>query len=350
MSLKSFKKIRIIRGLINLKSYQDQHPEPSVVTIGAFDGLHLGHQRVIEQLDNYPGKKIIILFEPVLPKEFFSNNKIPRISRLRDKLIFLDQLEIDAVLLIKFDQKFSELAPQDFIKNILITGLNTRVLIIGDDFKFGFKRAGDFNLLKSQAYFKTYPTETLFKLDPLENPKRVASSWVRELIMAGDFPGVKNLLGRAYCLTGKVGHGDKKGRVLGFPTMNIFLKNPMAVSGVYLVKVSGVNDQIFYGLANVGTRPTLTQGLKRLLEVYLILDLVSPLAGETGLKAEPKAREGAQFNTALNAYGLNISVEFVQKIRDEQKFGSLEGLRAQIEKDLTHAKLLVKMPSYLISN
>ncbi len=315
MSVKKSLNIKIIRGLHNLKNFQIKNSGPSVVTIGAFDGMHLGHQEVINSLKKYPGKKVVIMFEPVLPKEFFSKSPIPRLSRLRDKLIFLDQLGIDAVLAIKFNQRFSEISPDDFIKNILISGLNTRFLIIGDDFRFGFKRAGDFELLKSQTCFQTFSTLTFVK-----DNKRVASSWVRELVMAGDFEGVKNLLGRPYSLSGKVGHGDKKGRVLGFPTLNIFLKKPMAVSGVYLVKVVGIENKIFYGVANIGIRPTLTQGLKRLLEIYLFLG-----------QEEPE----------LNAYGLNISVEFIQKIRDEKKFESLEGLKTQIFQDVCRAKLLL---------
>jgi len=334
MSLNQKLKIKLIRGLHNLKNFKIKNSGPSVVTIGAFDGMHLGHQEVINSLKKYPGKKVVIMFEPVLPKEFFSKSHIPRLSRLRDKLIFLDQLGIDAVLSIKFDQKFSEISPDDFIKNILIAGLDTRFLIIGDDFKFGYQRAGDFEYLKSETYFKTYPTETLLK-----NHKRIASSWVRELVMAGNFEGVKDLLGRAYSLSGKVGHGDKKGRVLGFPTLNIFLSKPMAVSGVYLVKVSGINNQIFYGVANIGTRPTLTQGLKRLLEIHLLLD-VPPCSGGPVCPSYSQAREEGLIP---NCYGLNISVEFIKKIREEKKFESLEALKAQILKDVCYAKSLVNL-------
>lgn len=317
-------KIKIIRGLINLKNFQIKNPGPSVVTIGAFDGMHLGHQEVINSLKKFPGQKVVIMFEPVLPKEFFSKSNIPRLSRLRDKLLFLEKLEIDAVLFIKFDQNFSELSAQDFIKNILISGLDTRFLIIGDDFRFGFKRAGDFELLKSQNYFQTFSTPTF-----LNNHKRVASSWVRECVMAGDFEAVKDLLGRPYSLSGKVSHGDKQGRVLGFPTLNIFLKKPMAVSGVYLVKVVGIENKIFYGVANIGIRPTLTQGLKRLLEVHLIQF------------PEASCRGGPVCLPCC--YGLNISVEFIKKIRDEQKFASLYELKAQILKDISHAKSVIKL-------
>lgn len=291
--------LQLIRGIHNLKNYQG----PSVVTIGAFDGMHLGHQAVIKSLDKFPGKKVVILFEP-LPKEFFSKTNMPRLSRLRDKLKYLKSMGVDAVLCIKFDQKFSELSAQDFIDKILIQGLNTRHLIIGDDFKFGFKRQGDFDLLNTQKSFKTIPTETYE-----QNNKRVASSWVRSAVMSGDFELAKSLLGRPYVLEGKVQHGDKNGRKLGFPTLNIGLSKPMAVSGVYAVKVRGIGNVERLAVANIGTRPTFKLGLRRFLEVHLL-------------------------NFEGDCYGLTISVEFIKKIRDEKRFESLEALKEQIKKDI----------------
>lgn len=296
--------LKLINGLHNLKNYQG----PSVVTIGAFDGMHLGHQSVIQSMQKFPGKKIVILFEP-LPKEFFSQTPIPRLSRLRDKLIILEKLGIDGVLCIKFDPKFSAMTAQEFIQEILIKGLNTQYLIIGDDFKFGFQRQGDFELLKNQKYFKTFPTETFFK-----NNRRVASSWVRSAVMSGDFELAKSLLGRPYVLHGKVQHGDKNGRKLGFPTLNIGLSKPMAVSGVYEVMVHGIDkNQALLGVANVGTRPTLKLGFRRFLEVHL-LDFQG------------------------DCYGQKIAVEFIRKIRDEKKFESLEALKNQIQADIHSVK------------
>lgn len=295
-------KIKLIRGLRNLKYYP---AAPSVVTIGAFDGLHLGHQAVLDSLKKYPNyRKVVILFEP-LPKEFFSNTPIPRLSRLRDKLIFLDQFGVDTVLCLRFDQDFSEMTAENFIKKILIEGLNTKYLLIGDDFKFGFKQAGDFNLLKQQTAFETFPTPTFLK-----EGRRVASSWVRSAVMAGDFELAEFLLGRPYLLNGKVQHGDKNGRKLGFPTLNIGLSQPMAVQGVYEVRVSGIiPNQELLGVANVGTRPTFKLGVRRFLEVHLL-----------------------DFNQ--DCYGKKIAVRFVRKIRDEKRFESLEALKNQIKIDI----------------
>lgn len=294
--------MQLIRGLHNLHRYQG----PSIVTVGAFDGMHLGHQAVLGQLESSDFKSVVILFEP-LPKEFFSKQPMKRLSRLRDKLLFLEEAGIDAVLCIHFDQKFSEMTAEQFIQVVLKDGLDTQHLIIGDDFRFGHKRQGDFALLQQQS-FSCEPTQTY-----LLSEQRVSSSRVRSAVIDGDFVEAKRLLGRPYALSGKVSHGDKNGRKWGFPTLNIGLSHEMAVSGVYAVQVEGLANKPWPGVANVGVRPTVSQGMRRFLEVHLL-----------------------DFDG--DCYGKPITVEFVEKIRDEVRFESLGELKAQIGRDIDSAR------------
>lgn len=299
--------MKLIRGLINLKNQEKQ----SVVTIGAFDGLHLGHQAVMSQMDQYPYQKVVILFEPQ-PKEFFSQTQTPRLSRLRDKLLFLEQQGVDAALCIRFNQAFSKMSAQRFVDEVLVDKLNCQALIVGDDFCFGHQRKGDFQMLQADGRFEVQSTQTL-----KENAIRVSSSRVRQAVMDGDFARVATLLGRPYTLSGKVAHGDKVGRTWGFPTLNIGLSKPMAVHGVYVVKVHGITEQHLNGVANVGTRPTVKMGLRRFLEVHLL-----DFTGE--------------------CYGKKIEVEFLAKLRDERRFESTDLLKNQIQDDINKTKLYFK--------
>lgn len=296
--------MQLIRGLQNLHHYTG----PSIVTIGAFDGLHAGHQAVLQQLKESPYKSVVILFEP-LPKEYFAKQPIKRLSRLRDKLHYLKASGIDAVLCIRFNERFSQMTAQQFIDVVLLQGLNTEHLIVGDDFRFGFKRQGDFTLLQQQG-FRCESTNTY-----LIDDQRVSSSRVRNAVIAGEFSEAKKLLNRSYALSGKVQHGDKNGRKWGFPTLNIGLSHEMAVSGVYAVRVNGLADGPLNGVANVGVRPTVSQGLRRFLEVHLL-----------------------DFDG--DCYGREIVVDFIEKIRDEVRFASLDELKAQISLDVDRAKVI----------
>lgn len=295
--------MKLIRGLTNLKALT----APSVVTIGAFDGLHLGHQAVLEQLDTYPYQKVVILFEPQ-PKEYFSKQPAPRLSRLRDKLNFLAQQGVDIAVCIRFNADFANITAAQFIDDILIKKLNCKTLVVGDDFRFGHKRLGDFDLLQADKRFDVVPTQT-FQIDNA----RVSSSRVRDAVLSGDFTQAEVLLGRAYSLSGKVAHGDKVGRQWGFPTLNIGLSKPMVVSGVYVVQVHGLAKAPLKGVANVGVRPTVGQGMRRFLEVHLL-------------------------NFSGDCYGQKIAVDFIHKIRDEQRFESLDALKVQIANDVEKAK------------
>jgi riboflavin kinase/FMN adenylyltransferase len=306
--------MRLIRGLHSLALFK----RPCVATIGVFDGLHRGHHAVIEQVKckarELKVPSVVILFEPQ-PFEFFHpDTAAPRLTRLRDKLMILKNWQVDYVLCLRFDATLAQLSPQDFIQKILIDGLHVKHLVVGDDFRFGKGRMGDFELLCQQKHFTVQDTKTL-----LQAGQRISSTQVRTAIAAGDFAKAEQLLGRSYVLHGKVQHGDKRGRQLGFPTLNIGSLKPMVVHGVYAVKVYGIGNQVLNGVANVGRRPTV-DGIKRLLEVYL-LDF-------TG-----------------DCYGRSICVEFVAKIRDEQKFTSLELLKQQIQQDVAEVKLFFSSKS-----
>ena len=265
----------------------------------------------MSQMDQYPYQKVVILFEPQ-PKEFFSQTQTPRLSRLRDKLLFLEQQGVDAALCIRFNAQFSQMSAQQFIDEVLVEKLNCKALIVGDDFHFGHGRTGNFDLLAQDGRFEVQSTQTL-----KENAIRVSSSRVREAVMEGDFARAATLLGRPYTLSGKVAHGDKVGRTWGFPTLNIGLSKAMAVHGVYVVKVHGINAQALNGVANVGTRPTVKMGLRRFLEVHLL-----DFTGE--------------------CYGKKIEVEFLAKLRDETRFESVDALKAQIQRDVNATKCYFK--------
>ena len=303
--------MQLIRGLHNLT----QPISPSVVTIGNFDGIHLGHQHVLEQLKaaamqrNLPST--VVIFEPQ-PTEFFAPDKAPkRLSRFREKLVYLKSKQIDYLLCLKFNRDLAELYAQDFVKQILVERLNTRHLVIGDDFRFGKNRSGDFKFLQDcgERYgFAVERSDTL-----LIEGHRVSSTRIRECIQNDDFEQAAGLLGRPYTLSGKVCHGQKLGRELGFPTINIKMGDKtLIVKGIFAVSVKGIDNRVLKGVASIGTRPTVN-GVDTILEVF-ILDFDQ------------------------DVYGYCVDVEFLHKIRDELKFDSLQELKINIEQDTVKAK------------
>jgi len=303
--------MQLIRGLHNLT----QPITASVVTIGNFDGIHLGHQHVLEQLKdvaiqhNLPST--VIIFEPQ-PIEFFAPARAPkRLSRFREKLAYLKLKQIDNLLCLKFNRDLAELYAEDFVKQILVERLNTRHLVIGDDFRFGKNRSGDFQYLKDcgeQYGFAVENTDTL-----LIDGARVSSTRIRECIQKDDFGQAAGLLGRPYTLSGKVCHGQKLGRELGFPTINIKMGDKtLIVKGIFAVLVKGIDNRVLPGVASIGTRPTIN-GVDTILEVF-ILDFDQ------------------------DVYGYCVDVEFLHKIRDEEKFDSLQELKIHIEQDTVKAK------------
>jgi len=286
---------------------------PSVVSIGNFDGLHLGHQHVIATLLNKSKElslpSTVVTFEP-LAKEFFAPNSVERISSVEERTQLLFELGVDQVLCIDFTADFAARTPLSFVKDVLIDGLGVRYLSVGDDFRFGKNRTGDFALLQefgSKYNFSVNAHDT-FEFDG----SRVSSGRVRVALKEGDFTLAEQLLGRPYSIQGVVTKGQQMGRTLNFPTANIVLADTlMAVNGVYAVTVylDGVQ---FYGVANVGKRPTVG-GKENRLEVFI-------------------------FDFDRDIYGAQLRVEFRHKIRDEQKFASLDELKAQIATDSRSAK------------
>ena len=300
--------------ICNIHNIKTKH-KGCVATIGNFDGLHQGHQRVIQSLIKL-GKQLnlptcVILFEPH-PQEFFYAGKAPaRLMRLREKIKLLQFLAIDRVLCLRFNKRLAECSAEEFVKKILVDKLGIKGLIVGDDFRFGRGREGDFPFLQKlgQEYgFKVFSTPTLL----FEN-ERIGSSRVRNAVWKANFKLAALLLGRPFTLSGRIIYGDQRGRLLGFPTANIGLhRQAIPLQGVFIVNVYGLAETSFAGIANCGKRPTVN-GVKNLLEVHL-------------------------FDFDQNIYGRFIEIEFLKKIRDEKKFDNLEALKQQITKDVAIAK------------
>ncbi len=302
--------MKLIRGLYNLR----QPLAASAVTIGNFDGVHRGHQLVISQLQRVAAEAslatVVIIFEPQ-PIEYFAPDKAPkRLSRFREKIAYLKAQKIDYLLCLHFDHNLAQQSAEDFVQKILLDSLDTRHLVIGDDFHFGKNRQGNFDfLLQNSARFgfTVDETETL-----MQDGERVSSTRVRHCIEQGDFEKARELLGRPYSLSGRVAHGQKLGRQLGYPTINIKMGDKtLIVKGIFAVRVKGIDNRVLEGVASIGTRPTVA-GVDTILEVY-ILDFDQ------------------------DVYGCSVEVEFLHKIRDEQKFDSLEELTVNIGRDTENA-------------
>lgn len=284
-----------------------------VATIGNFDGVHLGHQALIKKTVerakalNLPS--VIILFEPH-PKEFFLKADCPpRIQRLSDKLLKLKAFGLDYIYVMSFTAATASQTPDQFIEATLQNALHVKELIVGEDFRFGKERAGSIQDLQAAGI------QTVI-VSAIEKEGRVSSSRIRTLLQTGEFVKAADLLGDSYKVAGRVTHGAKQGRLLGFPTLNLALSKQMPLSGVYAVKVSGLDQAAKIGVANIGRRPTINPLLHPLLEVY-VLDY----QGE--------------------AYQKRICVEFLYKVRDEKKFASLDELKAQIAADIEFVKCKV---------
>lgn len=288
-----------------------------VATIGNFDGLHIGHQKIIQTLKQKASEMslplIIISFEP-LPAEFFMPDPPARIYPMRDKVRLLKKLGVDHYLCLKFDAKFSAQQAENFIQDTLLDKLNVRYLAVGDDFRFGFKRRGDFHLL--QKIGKTAGMTVVDTATCKLNHERISSTRIRKHLEAAEIKQANELLGINYKLSGRVRHGDKRGRTIGFPTLNLKIPNNIAPRrGVYAVKVTGLNDSFIKGVANLGTRPTVN-GSENRLETHL-------------------------FDFDQDVYGKYICVELLEFIRQEKRFEDFETLKAQILDDAKQAKLIL---------
>ncbi|MGY8867665.1 MAG: bifunctional riboflavin kinase/FAD synthetase [Methylophagaceae bacterium] len=295
---------KIIRGFHNLSPSS----EGCVATIGNFDGVHLGHQAVLSQLalkgDMLGLPATVITFEPQ-PTEFFLPAKAPpRLSRFREKVEALRSYSIEQLCVLRFNEVLAGMSANDFIQKLLVKGLNVRYLVVGDDFKFGKDRKGDFALLKKMGEEHNFQVVNMHTFAIAET--RVSSTRIRQALTAGDLMLAQTLLGHPYKMSGRVAHGDKRGRTLGYPTANIHLhRAKVPLTGVYAVRLYGLEDEPIEGIANVGVRPTIGEG-NTLLEVHL-------------------------FDFNKDIYGENVQVYFLHKVRDEKKFDGLPALVAQIE-------------------
>lgn len=310
--------MELIRGLHNLRP---KHRD-CVATIGAFDGIHHGHRAVLEQLvakaKELGVPSCIIVFEP-LPREYFAPVESPaRLTSFRERWMQLEACGIDRVLRIRFDQALSELSAEDFIEKVFVQGLGIRYVVVGDDLRFGHDRRGDFSLLRrvgAKHNFEVVDTSTL-RL----GEERVSSTRLRQALESSDFELAESLLGRPYYICGKVVVGQQLGRTLGFPTANIQLRRfRAALSGVYAVEVKGLGGELLPAVANCGTRPTVDDGIKAILEVHLL-----------------------DFNADI--YGKTLQVIFRKKIRDEKKFAGLDELKANIQADANTAREFFGLP------
>ncbi len=298
--------MEFIRSISQLRPRHHQ----CVATIGNFDGVHRGHQAIIQQVKttslnlNLPAT--VIIFEPQ-PQEFFTPEKAPtRLTRLREKLIALRHYGVDRVLCLRFSKKFANFEPNDFIQQVLIQSLGIKHLVIGDDFHFGKQRQGGYQTLYDAAKLYQFKIEKqhTFAIDG----ERVSSTRIRHLLAQGHIQFASELLGRPYMLSGRVVYGQQRGRTIGFPTANIFLhRHKSPLHGVFAVQVYGIEQHPLKGIANLGMRPTVN-GSHLLLEVHL-------------------------FDFKQTIYGKYVEVEFINKIRDERKFTDLEQLKQQIEQD-----------------
>ncbi len=303
--------MELIRGLHNIRP---QH-QGCVLTIGKFDGVHRGHQAVLTNVIRKARQMglpaTVMVFEPQ-PEELFSPEHAPaRISVLRDKYQMLSALGVDRLLCVRFNREFANQSAESFIHDLLVERLGVRFLVVGDDFRFGKGRQGDFTMLREVGQrdgFDVASTRS-FRMHNC----RISSTAIREALDAGNFARAEEMMGRPFAIRGKVVHGDKKGRTIGFPTANVFMNRcNTPIHGVFAVRV-GINKQMYNGVANVGSRPTVS-GTRTLLEVHL-------------------------FNFSGSLYGQPIVVYPVAKLRDERKFETFEDLKEQIKQDAEAAQL-----------
>ena len=294
----------------------ERAPTASVLTIGNFDGIHLGHQALLRLLTNKARAlglpAVVLTFEPH-PREFFAPQKAPpRLASLREKLLLLDAAGVNMTRIVHFNARFAALSAQQFIDRVLVNGLQVRHLIIGDDFCFGAGRKGDFAMLKAAGEHKGFVVEAMST--HAFAGERVSSSAVREALAQGDLDRAARLLGRPYSIAGRVVHGEKIGRAIGFPTANIQLKGRQPpLSGVYTVEVEGLAPGPVPGVASIGVRPTVDDSGRPTLEVHL-------------------------FDWTADCYGAHLRVHFLHKQRDEEKYDSVNALSAQIALDARSAR------------
>lgn len=294
---------------------------PCALTIGNFDGVHRGHQAMLALLTNEARHRglpaCVMSFEPH-PRDYFARlggqpDAAPhRIATLRDKLAELQRCGIDRVVVARFDQRFAAQSPEAFIDDVLRDGLHARYVLVGDDFRFGAKRAGSYAMLDAAGPAAGFDVARMMSYEV--HGLRVSSSAVRDALQRGDMAATAALLGRPYSISGHVAHGRKLGRELGFRTLNLRFGHPRpAAMGIFVVQVAGLADTVLPGVASLGVRPTVEDAGRVLLEVHC-LHWPASLGPDGG-------------------YGRCIQVELLHKLHDERRYGSLEELQAGIARD-----------------
>jgi riboflavin kinase/FMN adenylyltransferase len=307
--------MKVFRGLPN-----DRARAPCALTIGNFDGVHRGHQALLAHVTAAAQRlgleSAVMTFEPH-PREYFARrandmSKAPaRIANLRDKLESLSDAGVDRVIVEHFNEHFASMSPQEFTKKVLVDGLHVKWLMVGDDFCYGAKRAGNVALLAEAG--KEYGFEVHSLPAVLHDSTRISSSAVRAALAAGDFDATRALLGHPYSMSGHVIHGAKLGRTLGFPTLNLRVAHRPALAGIFVVQVHGLAEQPLPAVASLGVRPTVEDAGRMLLEVHV-------------------------FDWNQPCYGKLVRVEFLTKLRDEEKYIDLPTLTAAIERDAQQAR------------
>ena len=289
---------------------------PVALTIGNFDGVHLGHQAMLARLTatarGLGVPSCVLTFEPH-PREFFAPDQAPtRLTSLREKLELLERAGVDRVQICRFNFEFAKTAPEDFIARILYQGLAARWILVGDDFRFGARRAGDFVMLKQSEGRCGYEAHAMTGV--MVDGVRVSSTGVRDALAAGDMPRAQRLLGRPYSISGRVVSGDRLGRKLSCPTANVLMKhNRPPLSGIFAVKVHGIDGRLLPGVASLGVRPTVARDARPSLEVHVL-----------------------DFDRDI--YGAHLQVDFLHKFRDEEKYADVETLRRQIALDVENTR------------
>jgi riboflavin kinase / FMN adenylyltransferase len=304
--------MRLIKGVPHPPVFKNG----CVLTIGNFDGVHLGHKAVIEKLAER-GKVFslpvaIMIFEPQPLEYFLRAEAPPRLTRLREKVIQFAKLPVDDLLIVRFNKRLADYDAREFIDEVLVQSLNVKHLVIGDDFCFGKNRQGDFAMLKEKGKVSGFKVEDTGSL--LAEGLRVSSTLIRDALAIGDLKTAETMLGYPYSVCGRIVHGDKRGRTIGYPTANIRMaRKNIPVRGVFAVTMTGIDGLEVEGVANVGIRPTVDGSDKVVLETYL-------------------------FNFDQDIYGHRVTVNFKQKIRAERRFQTVDELKSQIVDDVAEAK------------
>ena len=312
----------LIRGIGNIETFNRKFPNQSMSgTIGNFDGLHLGHQAILNQVKEKARESSsasLVFFTEPHASEYFAakdehSSPPPRICPWREKVKLLKNFGIDFAFFLQFNKSLKTMTPQSFLDDVLAK-LNLKHLIIGDDFRFGAERAGDFQLLKDWG--KSNGTEVIANKTVSRDGLRISSTRIREALLQSKFELAAQLLGRPYTFSGKVVYGKQLGRTIGVPTANLWIpKQRLPIAGVYAVKCSLAGES-FNGIANMGIRPTV-DGSKPVLEIHI-------------------------FNFSESIYGQRLTVEFKNKLRDEKKFDNIDLLKEQILQDISQAKEILE--------